>query len=171
MQEGKQEGYQHGLEEGQQLINEKASQLTAILNTLTKPLEQLDGRVEDELVSLAMSVARHLIRRELKADPSHVIAAVRQAVELLPVSTNNIRVILHPEDAALVKESLSMNDEDGQRWKIVEVPIISRGGCNVETEHSRIDATIESRINAVIAQVLGGERESDNAAELENKPK
>ena len=134
--------------------------MSAILNSFTRPLEQLDQGVEDELVFLAMATARHLVRRELKTDPSHVIAAVRQAVELLPISTQNIKVLLHPEDATLVRESLSVNNDDEQRWKIVEDPMISRGGCHVETEYSRIDATVETRINSVIAQVLGDEREA-----------
>jgi flagellar assembly protein FliH len=111
-----------------------------------------------------MSVAKHLVRRELRTDPGQVVAAVRQAVSILPINTRNIRVYLHPEDAALVKQSLSVTEETGeeQRWKIVEDPALTRGGCNVESELSRIDATVETRLAALIAQALGGERESDN---------
>lgn len=161
-EQGKAEGYEHGIREGQEVIGEKTRQLSAIISTLVTPLEKVDQSVEDELVYLAMSTARHLVRREIKTDPTHVIAAVRQAVELLPIATQNIKVLLHPEDANLVREYLSVNDDEDQRWKIVEDPMISRGGCNVETEHSRIDASVETRINSVIAQVLGDERESLN---------
>ena len=38
---------------------------------------------------------------------------------------------------------------------------LSRGGCRVSTDTSRIDATVENRVNAVIAEVLGGERDVD----------
>ena len=158
---GKAEGYAHGMAEGQEVINEKSSHLSDIISVLSAPLSHLDEVVEQELISLVMMVARQLIRRELRIEPSHVIAAVREAVELLPVSTQNIRVMLHPEDAILVRESLSVSDDDEQRWKIVEDPMLSRGGCSVETEYSRIDASIESRINNVIAQVLGDERMSE----------
>jgi len=162
--EGKQEGYNLGLAEGQEVIKLKSDQLSELINILQAPLEQLDKEVEDELMFLVMAVSRHVIRREVKTDPSHVIAAVRQAVELLPVSARNIRVHLNPEDAALVRESLSMDEEHGQRWRIVEDPMLSRGGCNVDTDYSRIDATLESRMNMIVSQVLGGERESDNAS-------
>lgn len=160
--EGKKEGYELGLAEGQEVIKLKSDQLSSIISILQSPLEQLDKEVEDEMMFLVMTVARHVIRREVKADPGHVIAAVRQAVELLPVSARNIQVHLNPEDAALVRESLSMDEEHGQRWRIIEDPMLSRGGCNVETDYSRIDATVESRINMIVSQVLGGERESDN---------
>lgn len=161
--EGKKEGYELGLAEGQEVIKLKSGQLSEIISTLNAPLEILDKQVEDELMFLVMSVARHVIRREVKAEPSHVISAVRQAVELLPVSARNIQVHLNPEDAVLVRESLSVDEEHGQRWRIIEDPMLSRGGCNVETDFSRIDATIESRINMIVSQVLGSERESDNA--------
>ena len=160
--EGKKEGKELGLAEGQEVIKLKSDQLSSIITTLQSPLEKLDKEVEDEIMFLIMTVARHVIRREVKNDSSHVIAAVRQAVELLPVSARNIRVNLNPEDAALLRESLSVDEEHGQRWRIIEDPMLTRGGCNVETDYSRIDATVESRINMIVSQVMGGERESDN---------
>ena len=168
-EEGKAEGYSKGLEEGQANINEKATHFSSLISTLAAPLEELDNDVENEIATLAMMVARHLIRRELKLDPSHVISAIRQAVDILPVATKNIAVFLHPDDATLVRESLTLSDEDEQRWKIVEDPMLSRGGCKIETEYSRIDASVEARINSVITQVIGGERGSDNAPEPESE--
>ena len=162
--EGKKEGYDLGMAEGQEVIKLKSDQLSEIFSVLQAPLEQLDKEVEDELMFLVMIVARHVIRREVKQDPSHVIAAVRQAVGLLPVSARNIQVQLNPEDAALIRDSLSVDEEHGQRWRIIEDPMLSRGGCNVETDYSRIDATVEARINMIISQVLGGDRESDNVS-------
>jgi len=166
-EQGKMEGFQQGLKDAEVRVNEKIAQVEAILRTLTRPLKQLDAEVEDELMFLAMTTARHLVRRELKIQPTHVIAAVRQAVDLLPISVQNIRVFLHPEDATLLRESLAVSDDEEQRWKIVEDPMITRGGCNVETDTSRIDATIETRVNSVIAQILGDERAS---SEEEDEP-
>jgi flagellar assembly protein FliH len=169
-QEGKAEGYQQGLKDAQADVNEKVAHLTSIIQTLSTPLQELDDEVEEELLYLAMTTARHLVRRELKIQPTHIIAAVRQAVDLLPISSQNVRVFLNPEDAALVREALSVSDDEEQRWKIVEDPMITRGGCNVETDHSRIDATIETRVNSVIAQVLGDERGSEDDDESGNEP-
>jgi flagellar assembly protein FliH len=44
---------------------------------------------------------------------------------------------------------------------MVEDPLITRGGCKVDTEVSYIDATVENRLAAVIATLFGGEREQD----------
>ena len=46
---------------------------------------------------------------------------------------------------------------------VMKHPLVARGGCVVETETSRIDATVESRIAAIASKMFGGERESDRA--------
>jgi len=161
--EGKEQGYAEGLAQGQQQINEQAEYFEKILEALAQPLEEVDFEVEQQISSLAMMVAKQLVRRELKTDPGQVIAAVRQAVSVLPVGARDVRVYLHPEDASLVRESMSMNEssEDEKRWRVVEDPALTRGGCNVETESSRIDATVETRLTSIIVQALGGDRDSD----------
>ncbi len=130
---------------------------------LARPLEDLDERVEESLVSLAMSVARHLVRRELKTDPGQVIAVVREAVSALPLTTQMVHLHLHPEDAELVRETLAVHEGDTP-WHVVEDPVLIRGGCRVVTEISQVDASVEHRVAAAIAKVLGEEREGEGSA-------
>lgn len=152
------QGREEGLEAGKAELAERAARLDALLAAQAKPLEELDETVEKQLVDLAMLVARRLFRRELKTDPGHVIGVVREAVGLLPVASRDIRVHLHPEDAALLRDSLSATD--GERaWSLVEDPLIARGGCRVTTDTSQIDAQNSTRLNAVIAAITGEERQ------------
>lgn len=159
-EEGFLQGRREGLEAGKKDIKARAHELEALMQTLAKPLEQLDTQVEQELVQLAFAVARQLIRRELKAEPGQVLAVVREAMATLPVAARNVRLHMHPEDAALVRETLSLGENE-RGWNIVEDPTLSRGGCKVSSDTSQIDASIERRLNTVIANILGGERESD----------
>ncbi len=158
------EGFQRGLEEGRaagaRQVQARLGQLEALIAGLAKPSEALDGEIAAQIAELAMLVARQLVRRELKLDPAQVIGVVREALALLPVTGRQIRLLLHPDDALLVREALSMHD-DIQSITIVDDPVQQRGGCRVVTDTSRIDATIEARINALIAHVLGGERSGD----------
>jgi flagellar assembly protein FliH len=50
-------------------------------------------------------------------------------------------------------------------WKIVEDPVCARGGCKVLTGSSQVDATLESRLAALINSLLGGERDVDASEE------
>ena len=73
-----------------------------------------------------------------------------------------ITLHLHPEDASLVRSALAL-DEMSPAWEIIEEPLVTRGGCKVDTETSRIDATIENRLAQIIANVLGDQREQVKA--------
>ena len=156
-------GYQDGLAQAQQEISEHVAYLQSLMNTLSMPLLDLDKQIVDELVDLSMAVVRQMVRRELKISPGEVVAVVKEALSLLPVTAGDVRLELHPDDAALVRSALLKTDGEPP-WQIIEDPVLSRGGCRVSTNSSRIDATVESRINAAIAAVMGGEREVDRSS-------
>lgn len=154
--EGHQRGYKDGFTKGDQDV-QRLSQLMA---HLAEPFNDLDEEVEVQLVALVKAVVRQLVRREMKQDPGQIVAVVREALAALPVASRQVKVHLQPEDAALVREALSLPDDEAP-WKLVEDPILTRGDCRVLTETSRIDATLEARLTALIADMLGGARERD----------
>ncbi len=138
-------------------LRAQVARLDAIFEQLARPLENLDAQVEQQLVNLALAIAKQLVRRELKADPAQVIAVVRETVALLPAAARDVRVHLHPDDAAVVREKLATPGAD-RAWSIVEDPVMTRGGCRVTTDTAQIDARLETRIGAVISTILGDER-------------
>jgi flagellar assembly protein FliH len=138
-------------------LNERIARLDATLQTLAKPLTDLDVEVEKQLVALALTVAKHVVRRELRIDPTQVVGIIRSTVALLPASARDVRVHLHPEDATLVRERLAAPQAE-RAWTIIEDPIMLRGGCRVTTQHAQIDARLDTRLGAAISAVLGSER-------------
>jgi flagellar assembly protein FliH len=138
-------------------LDERIKSLDAALRALVRPLEQLDTDIEGELAQLALAIGKQLARRELRIDPAQVIAILRESLALLPAAAREVRVHLHPQDAATVRERLTTPAGD-RAWTLVEDPTLSRGGCVVDSQASRIDARLEARIAAVAASVLGDER-------------
>jgi flagellar assembly protein FliH len=138
-------------------LQERVRRLDAALHVLARPLEQLDADIESELAQLALAIGKQLARRELRMDPTQVIAILRESLALLPAAARDVRVHLHPEDAATVREHLTAPAAD-RAWTVVEDPTLARGGCLVHCQSSRIDARLEARIAAVAASVLGDER-------------
>jgi flagellar assembly protein FliH len=132
------------------------------METLREPFQKLDEAVEAELVHLAIAIAGRVVRREIKHDPEQIITIIREAVKMLPSASQKITLILHPDDAELVKSVLKL-DESLPPWRLSENPLMSRGGCIVETETSRIDATLENRLAEVIDTVLGEDRQPGDA--------
>lgn len=160
---GYREGYEKGLAKGETEVREQGETFQKLIQTLDMPFEELDEQVIEQTAQLAIAVARQIIRRELHADPGQVVAVVRDALKALPVVTRKIRVFLHPDDAVLVREVLSLHDDDddSQTWRIIEDPLLSRGGCKINSENSTIDATVEMRLQRVITGIMGGERARD----------
>lgn len=170
---GYEAGYEAGMAAGRSAMQAQITELQArvarldsILKFLSKPLEELDSEVEQQLSLLALTVAKHIVRRELRTDPEQVIAIIRETVGRLPAAARDVRVHLNPDDAAIVRERLPAANNE-RAWTIVEDPSISRGGCTVRSESSQIDARLETRLNAAIAAAMGDERHPARAATSE----
>lgn len=162
--EGMEFGHNEALEEGRVKVQERLAQLDQLIQTLEQPFEELDDQVESEIVTLVISMVRQLLRREVKTDPGQIVGVVREALGVLPVSARSVRVVLHPEDADIVREAYALTDGD-QTWSIDEDPVIQRGGCRVIAENSQVDATLDSRLNSLIAPLLTAERMKDAGTE------
>jgi flagellar assembly protein FliH len=141
----------------QRQLEGTARQLESVLQALSRPLAQLDDAVHGQIALLATSLARALLRRELRTEPTQIIGIVRDTVALLPASARGVRVLLHPEDATLVRERLSVAGPE-QAWSIADDPVLSRGDCRVHTEYAQIDARLETRLNEALTLLLGDER-------------
>lgn len=163
-QEGYNQGYEagskKGYEEKTEQLNAKAVEFVRLMGALSEPFKTLDEEVEKELVKLCIGMASQIIRREIKMDAGQVIAAVREAINILPLSSQKVSLFLHPEDAELVRSVLTL-DDSSSAWTIVEDPLITRGGCKIDTDVSHVNATIESRLAAVVANIFGDERNRD----------
>ncbi len=181
-EEGLRQGHAEGLEKGQEegrkageaeiraeskklhlqtkKVQTEAGHLRQVLDSLLPFVEDLDQQLEQELVTLATVVARQLVRRELQTHPGQIVAVVREALAVLPSSERRLRIHLHPKDAEVIRDALHLAHID-QPWEIVEDPTLTRGGTRLETAVSQIDATVEHRLNTVIAAMWGSERRVD----------
>lgn len=154
------QGLQEGREAGRAEVRAQVERLAGMFYDLAKPFEVLDAEVERELLTLAMALARQIVRRELKADPTQIIGIIREAIAALPVAAREVRVHLHPEDAAVVKQHLAPTENE-RAWAIVEDPVMARGGCQITSATSRIDARLETRLGGIVSELLGTERQSN----------
>ncbi|WP_130619373.1 FliH/SctL family protein [Dyella amyloliquefaciens] len=162
-QQAREEGYAAGHAEGmaaaRDLMNSRMAKLDALLESAARPLHAMDELVELELARLAMTVARQVLAHELRTSPDLVVEAVRQAALALPAAKGSLRVRLHAEDLALLR-SLDAAEE---HWQLLADPNLQRGDCLLETDRSRLDARVETRLAAVVDAVLGAEADDIDA--------
>lgn len=154
------QGLAEGREAGREEVRQQVERIAGMFYDLAKPFEELDAEVERELLGLAMALARQIVRREIKTEPTQIIGIIREAIAALPVAAREVRVHLHPEDASVVRQHLAPTERE-RAWTIVEDPVMSRGGCQVTTATSRIDVRLETRLGAILSELLGTERSAD----------
>lgn len=152
-EEGYAAGHAQGLAEAREQGRARIARLESVCAQAARPLDALDAAVEQELAHLALTVARRVIAHELSTRPELIVQVVRQAAAALPAATRELRVRLHPDDLALLREL----DAAETHWQLVADPALARGDCLLESERSRLDARLETRLAALIDAVLGDE--------------
>ena len=138
-------------QEAEEALSVKLTSLERLMATLFEPIAEQDSQIEKAMVGLVEHIARQVIQRELVLDSSHIESVMREALKLLPLGVGNVRLYINPQDFEQVK---ALRERHEETWRIVEDASLQPGGCRVETEHSRIDATVETRISQIMAKLL-----------------
>ncbi|CRM20641.1 Flagellar assembly protein FliH [Pseudomonas sp. 37 R 15] len=138
-------------QEAEEALSVKLGSLERLMGSLFDPIAEQDSQLEKSMVGLVQHITRQVIQRELALDSSQIESVMREALKLLPLGVGNVRLYINPQDFEQVK---ALRERHEETWRIVEDAALQPGGCRVETEHSRIDATVETRISQIMAKLL-----------------
>jgi flagellar assembly protein FliH len=138
-------------QEAEEALSVKLGSLERLMGNLFDPIAEQDSQLEKSMVGLVQHITRQVIQRELALDSSQIESVMREALKLLPLGVGNVRLYINPQDFEQVK---ALRERHEETWRIVEDAALQPGGCRVETEHSRIDATVETRISQIMAKLL-----------------
>jgi flagellar assembly protein FliH len=138
-------------QEAEVALTAKLAALEKLMGHLLEPIAEQDTQIEKSLVDLVQHITRQVIQRELAIDSTQLEHVMRDALKLLPLGVGNVRLYINPQDFEQVK---ALRERHEETWRIVEDEALLPGGCRVETEHSRIDATVETRIARVMDKLF-----------------
>lgn len=147
---GQLKGQQKAQQEAEQELAKKLAQLEQLMQQLFEPIAAQDQAIEKALLTLLVDLAKEVIRRELTLDSSQITLMVREALKLLPVGSDQVRIHINPQDFAQIK---ALRERHEEHWRILEDEQLLPGGCRIETEFSRLDASIETRLTQAIEQL------------------
>lgn len=154
--DGYEQGYGRGLADGQAAglaaMRAQAGQLQALTLALPAALRAAEDMVADELLALALDIARQVFGQALAVDPQAILTVVHELLQAEPALSGAPQLLLHADDAALVKEHLG-DELKGAGWRIRVDGHISRGGCRVLASGGERDATLETRWERVTASL------------------
>jgi len=147
------EGYAEGLAAGRLEGEQACGRMKQLAESFSSTLDNLDFRLADMVLELALDVARQVVAGELAAHPERILDVVNLALKQMAETSREARLLLNPDDAARVRPHLDQV-LDKNRLRIVEDARIVRGGCLIETSQGDLDATLPARWRQVV-QVLG----------------
>ncbi|HBM10581.1 flagellar assembly protein FliH [Pseudomonas sp. Choline-3u-10] len=158
---GEKDGFHAGQlkarQEAEAALNPKLESLEKLMTQLLEPIADQDRNLEHAMVTLVSQLAREVIQRDLLIDSSQIRQVLREALKLLPMGASNVRIYINPQDFDLVK---ALRERHEETWRIVEDSDLLPGGCRIETEQSRIDASVETRLGQAISQLFEQQREN-----------
>ena len=152
--EGRDQGHAQGLAEGRAAglaaVQAQAAQLQALALALPAALQLAQDSVADDLLALALDIARQVLGQALAAQPQAILAVVHELLQAEPSLSGAPQLLLHPDDAALVKELLA-DDLKAAGWRVRPDAQMARGGCRVTAHSGERDATVQARWERVSA--------------------
>ena len=144
-------GYEDGITardaDGERQRDDVVAALGATLQGLSTVADEIRGRLTSNLPALALAAARHLIQRELDADPDVMRSLVERALVATPLS-GQVTVRVHPADLAALGDVTTIRPPVGSSFELVWVAdaALLRGGCVVETPASVIDGRVDEAL-------------------------
>ena len=158
-QSGYQDGYRDGLAAMESFKQSYALQVTAQVGSLVAAMgQQFDGLQQDMARAIAVSatrLAQHVVRVELRSQPELIATVAEAALDALLQGARHTTLRVHPDDHALVAAGVEEALQTAGA-RLLSDATVSRGGCVVESDIGKVDASIEARWQRAAA-VLGSE--------------
>ncbi len=151
-QQASDEGRNAGYAAGIQQAKTETAQIHSLLQSLQDSLNQVDERIAQSLLELSMEIARKMVSETLQAKPEVILKIVSEAISSLPHFNQNAHLVVHPDDAELLRKHMG-EQLSHAGWKIFTDAQITRGGCRAETAHSQVDATTEARWKRIVESI------------------
>jgi len=151
-QEGYSKGHQEGRQQGESEVKAELVHVKRVFGNLDDQLHALDQQVAQNLLSLAIDLAKKMTAQALITQPELILPVVQDAVRQLPGVMQPLRLVLHPDDAGIVRQHLNEQLQQ-DNWGIFEDDQIIPGGCRIEAGGSEIDASVETRWRRILAAI------------------
>jgi flagellar assembly protein FliH len=147
-----QEGMQQGHAQAQAAFLVELEQVRRSMDTtlekFKKERQAYFGGVENEVVHLALAIARKILHREAQIDPLLLAGMVRVALEKLESGTK-VRMHANPDEIHFWREHFAQSDEPLLTPELIGDTALQRGSCYLETEVGSTHISLESQLKEI----------------------
>ena len=160
------EGFEKGREEGKQkaeteffdIVQPQFEQFSGLLDLFDRMKTEVYAANEAFLMQIVFQVSKHVMLAELKTDREYVKRLTAQLIEKLGAK-ENIRIKVSRDDYANLEQIRDFLKTQFPDLKNVQIDVsddLKLGGIKIETDLSRVNASVEEQINSIEAALTGG---------------
>lgn len=152
----RQQAQQQFQQQSEELQQETRSALTALETALGEAhelREQILAEAEEQLVDLAVDIARKVLAQQIEAGRYEIEPIVAEALKRVP-ARREVVVHLHPEDHARCMEARDGQDPDGPVTYKAD-PSVARAGCVLETDEGVIESAVDPHLEDIREALKG----------------
>jgi flagellar assembly protein FliH len=141
-----------GFEQGQAAERQShAAQLEAMQLKLARTIEEVTSarlryrrEAEQDVVALALAVARRILHREMTVAPEALLGLVKAALDKMDArEVHQVRV--SRSDAGLLRQFFDQMDLP-RRIEVLANPNVAPGGVILESRHGLLDASVDTQL-------------------------
>jgi flagellar assembly protein FliH len=144
---GQDEGFKIGEEEAGRLIH----QMKEIITNAEQKRQNIIKEAEEDIVELAILIAKKIVKKELEIDKEIVIRNVKEALKKVS-DREEITIRVNLNDLKLTeahKEEFLKEVSGVKKINIKDDPTIEPGGCRIETDFGSVDADISTQLEEI----------------------
>lgn len=163
--EGRDEGFKAGrqaaFDEAMQRFEKEQSD---VVESMKRSISDVDGLKRDlliaaerDLLEFAVAVASKLTFSVGRLHRESAVENLKRALRQVAAKTN-LTIYAHTNDIESLKKfasSVIPFVEGAQAFRIEADPALAPGGCRVENDRTKIDATLETQVDELVSVLLG----------------
>lgn len=154
--EGTRRGIEAGKTQFKESVGESAETLRKVGEVLQEERQAFLDSLEPQVVELAFSIARRILRREAQVSPEVVQTTVRAALEQV-LDQEHVVIHVNPGDLEVIRghRVTLLDDFDGiHRLDVVPDEAVESGGCVAESGQLHVDARLDAQLEQILDTLM-----------------
>jgi flagellar assembly protein FliH len=146
--EGREEGAAQSRGEFEKKLATERQELVRAVSDFAQARENYFHKVEAEVVSLALAIARKILHREAQIDPLLLAGVVRVGLDNVAAGTH-VRLRVQPDQIQVWQDFFSQQAELKIPPELMGDASLGPGRCILETELGSTDLTLETQLKEI----------------------
>ena len=150
-QKGRKEGYKSGWDEAARNARETQEQARALLTDAHRETRQYIARTREEIIQLAASMAKGMIRYSVDVREESIVEMVKNALHQAE-ERKQVLIRCPAQYVSVLEENVRQFQKvcPNANFAILEDPSVKSPGCIIETEDQVMDLEIDRQLDNIV---------------------